>query len=179
MSRTAYELSDWQGYLTHNEIDAIKKVCKSLPKNSIVVNIGAGGGTSSFAMLESRKDITVISVDIAASGQEIYTNEHLRLAEMPEYLARYIRVWGDSKDVGRAWPDKWKIAMVFIDGDHSYQGCMGDLEAWIDHISEGGYVLFHDYGSPNWPDVKIVVDGYFSALPVEVADTVAIARYFD
>jgi predicted O-methyltransferase YrrM len=34
--------------------------------------------------------------------------------------------------------------LVFIDGDHSYEGVYADLEAWYDNLARGGHVLLHD-----------------------------------
>lgn len=33
---------------------------------------------------------------------------------------------------------------VFIDADHSYEGCKADTEAWSVHIPVGGVMAFHD-----------------------------------
>ena len=37
-----------------------------------------------------------------------------------------------------------QIDFLFIDGDHSYEGCKTDFEAWIPKVREGGTVVFHD-----------------------------------
>jgi hypothetical protein len=37
------------------------------------------------------------------------------------------------------------VDMVFIDGDHSYEGCAGDITGWIPHIKPGGVLAIHDY----------------------------------
>ena len=34
--------------------------------------------------------------------------------------------------------------LVFIDGDHSYEGCREDWEMWRDHVAPGGFAAFHD-----------------------------------
>jgi len=39
--RTAKELSDWQHYMTHAEIDAIQRLVPKLPTDSVIVKIGA------------------------------------------------------------------------------------------------------------------------------------------
>jgi predicted O-methyltransferase YrrM len=179
---TAYELSDWQGYMTHAEIDELKNIVSSIHEVSrtpIFVNIGAGAGTSTIAMLEAHPGAIVFSIDIEAKGNEIYTNEHLRLEEWGEpYLRRVKRIWGDSKLVGLNWPIK--VDLVFVDGNHDKNGCASDIRAWIPHIKKGGYMLFHDYGSPNWSDVKVEVDDLMSKHGLDelisVVDTLACFR---
>jgi predicted O-methyltransferase YrrM len=36
------------------------------------------------------------------------------------------------------------LDFVFIDGDHSEQGCRQDFDDWEPHVSQGGVILFHD-----------------------------------
>ena len=46
---------------------------------------------------------------------------------------------------------KWdkSIGMLFIDGDHSYDGVKKDIK-WIKHVIPGGIVAFHDYLLPKY-----------------------------
>jgi hypothetical protein len=37
------------------------------------------------------------------------------------------------------------VDWVFIDGDHSYQGCSADIDAWWPKIRKGGILSGHDY----------------------------------
>lgn len=122
-----------------------------------IAQIGAGGGTSSIAMLEESERVKIVSIDIQAEGQEYATNEHLRLDELG-LKNRVLRIWGDSKVVGKIWPVAWKVPMVFIDGDHTEPGIRGDITNWITHILPGGIICYHDYESKNWGAVKNVVD---------------------
>lgn len=162
MAMNEYELADWQGYLTRGEVDALKKCVNLLLKEFdsnplIIVNIGAGSGCSTISMLKESDRILVFSVDIQATGNEYATNEHLRLDEMG-LKNRVIRVWGDSKVVGKLWPSCYKVHMVFVDGDHEDVGIRGDIMGWIDKISTGGIIAYHDYHSVHWPKVAEVVD---------------------
>lgn len=50
---------------------------------------------------------------------------------------------GDSVAIANEYKDG-KISVLFIDGDHSYQGCKRDIEAWLPHMKEGGVIFFHD-----------------------------------
>lgn len=48
------------------------------------------------------------------------------------------------------------IDLLFIDGDHSYEGCKSDWDLYIDMVKSGGCVVFHDSG---WADdVKKVIE---------------------
>ncbi len=48
-----------------------------------------------------------------------------------------------SQDVGRAWQGPG-VQFVFIDGDHSPEGCREDWDVWHPHVVPGGAVAFHD-----------------------------------
>ena len=48
------------------------------------------------------------------------------------------------------------LDFVFIDGDHSYDGCKRDIAAWTPKVKLGGWIGGHDY-SERW-GVKRAVD---------------------
>jgi hypothetical protein len=62
--------------------------------------------------------------------------------------------------------------MVFVDGDHSYEGCRGDIEAWTPHVRVGGVIAIHDYnalhrGDDTWyAPIVSAVDDTLSANPL-------------
>lgn len=47
--------------------------------------------------------------------------------------------------------DKPKFDLIFIDGDHSYEGCSMDLKDYVQFLEDGGYLVMHDYNSPLHP----------------------------
>ena len=47
---------------------------------------------------------------------------------------------------------------LIIDGDHSYKGTKFDFDNYSKLLEPGGYLLFDDYGTPEWPEVKGFVD---------------------
>ena len=90
-----------------------------------------------------------------------------------------------SQDVGRSWSGG-PIDLVFIDGDHSPEGCREDWELWHQHVRPGGAVSFHDaragraggYGSPGPTGV---VDDLFRTADsgwviVEEVDSLVVVR---
>jgi hypothetical protein len=44
--------------------------------------------------------------------------------------------------------DDGSLDFVFIDADHSYEGCRADIEAWTPKVKPGGYLCGHDYDHP-------------------------------
>ena len=45
--------------------------------------------------------------------------------------------------------------IIFIDGDHRYQGCRVDCEAALAHIKPGGLLIIDDYGNSFHPEVEL------------------------
>ncbi len=66
------------------------------------------------------------------------------------------------------------LDFVFIDADHSYEGCSADILAWHSKIRGGGLLAGHDYHAPDYPSwgVKRAVDEYARdhSLTVELGD---------
>ncbi len=157
--RTSYDLSDWQHYLSHPEIDVIKHATKYMSMDSDVLCIGAGAGTCAFAVLEELENVLYYSVDILTDSREVTTNEHLRLQETPYYESgKVIRIWGDSHIVGKRW--RIPLDMLIIDGGHGKEDIEEDLRLWVPHVKVDGFVICHDYSSNDWPWVKTTVDKY-------------------
>jgi hypothetical protein len=50
-------------------------------------------------------------------------------------------VVGDSRI---AEPPHSACALVFVDGDHTYEGARADYERWRELVAPGGHMLFHD-----------------------------------
>lgn len=175
----AEELADAFKYLTKNEVGAIKTYARMCGANPIIVNIGAGAGTSALAIYEARVDegeFHLTTVDISRGGplggMSSERNAFLTAGYdwFPEQLL------GASHEIGKAWPESRKIDMLFIDDGHLEHEIRGDIEAWIEHMRVSGYVLFHDYGSKEWPDVKMVVDEVMPryGIPLARFDTIMV-----
>jgi predicted O-methyltransferase YrrM len=166
----AQELQIAFGYLHVPELNLLVATAQSLPENPTVVNIGAGSGTSGLAFAESRDDITLITVDKTYESSplgciiaEINALKSIGLHDKMVSAGRYFTIHGNSPDVGRYWEQRaetmglkdTKLDMVFIDGDHSYEGCKADIEFWLPHVKQNGIVAIHDYDTLKW---KTVVD---------------------
>ena len=52
-----------------------------------------------------------------------------------------------SKEFVKNISDGW-VHTLFIDGAHTYEGCISDFVHWYNKVKTGGRIIFHDYGRP-------------------------------
>jgi predicted O-methyltransferase YrrM len=93
-----------------------------------------------------------------------------------------------SHVVAAGWADRGEVDLVFVDGDHSEEGCELDWQSWQALISADGQLVFHDArqgrpGGRGLPGPSAVVERHFRDAPTDAwvlvaeADrTVAVAR---
>lgn len=148
------------------------------PNATIGVELGVFEGTLSKALLKSIPTLTLYMVDRwrTYDRREIERTPNSRMPKRPqEYFdsARQAATKVASKFGNRAMivdastldavprvPDA--LDFVFVDADHSYEGCKADILAWIPKIRAGGWMFGHDYGSDRiHPDVRRAVDEIF------------------
>ncbi len=60
--------------------------------------------------------------------------------------------------------------MLFIDGDHSYDGCVADIRNYVPLVENGGAVVIHDSIREN--SVKQAIEACEDVLSVFVSNTV-------
>lgn len=139
--------------MTANEAIALADCVKLLPDNPVIVQIGAYIGVSTLAMLESRPDAYIFSIDVKP-----WLQERVNIVEAGLDVRRVARVLGDASQID--WPHK--IDMLFVDGNHFYEAVKADCEAWLDKVN--GLIVFHDYiptGAPAKNQVWLVVNEFF------------------
>lgn len=141
---TSYDLSEF-GMLDISEIDFLKTHIAKLPKKSLIINIGAGFGTSSLAMLEVRPDAFIWSID------PIPKLEEARNIVNAGYKGKAVRLLSKSQDI--AWPKSIRVNVVFVDGGHTEDDVRRDITIYKPMVKRGGLMFFHDYRHPNYgPD---------------------------
>ncbi len=137
-----------------------------------IVEIGRFNGGSLFTIAcAAAADVPITSIDIAPKDDALLA-ELLRMHRPDANIALIV---GDSHA-----PDYSQVGqadLLFIDGDHSYRGCLGDIERWYGKVAAGGHILFHDaYMGSNGvqdaildfmqdkPELRIVVSPYIGAM---------------
>lgn len=64
----------------------------------------------------------------------------------------------DTVDAAQCW--RGPIDYLYVDADHSYDGVMADLRAWVPHVKPGGLIIGDDYGSDMYPGVAWAWDEF-------------------
>ena len=130
------------------------EMVKRFSSESHFVEIGSWKGMSAAYMAveiaNSDKDIKFDCVDIWAmhegsdieiKGDTLYETFLNNIAPV-KHIINPIRK--DSSLTAEDYQDN-SIDFVFIDGDHSYEGCKKDILAWKSKIKENGVLAGHDY----------------------------------
>lgn len=159
MSNKAYQVSDWIGYLSRSDVDLLTELARSLPDNPVVINIGAGVGTSGLTFMEARPDLVLYSIDVNDFNNPYGGLVNERNAFQDAGFAfdpRYHPILGKSHDVGRTWTGG-PVDMVFVDDGHTPPEIEGDITNWLPHIKNGGIIAFHDYCTGHHPGMAGIV----------------------
>jgi len=140
-------------------------ILRRLGKNPVGVELGVFRGSLSRRLL-TRKDLRLTMVDSWGTYRPGYKESGDYCADQsPEdqeavrSAAEVITRFGEDRrtiirdDTVKAAgfvPDG-SLDFVFVDADHSYGGCMADMEAWVGKLRPGGLLCGHDYIAPDYP----------------------------
>lgn len=122
-----------------------------------VLEIGSYRGESSEIFLKNINVSVLTCVDSWTNGYDdsdvasyitpmsVIENEFdVRLSP---YFDRLIKIKGRSSDVHNTVEDSYDL--VYIDADHTYEGCLADISNYKDKVVAGGFLCGHDYGHPS------------------------------
>lgn len=127
-------------------------------KTKKILEIGSykGGSTMLWAQMVKPYNGKVYSCDLTFdSGGFYYTDENNKTFSYrrqvyndTEYEKYIVELPGDSHDLNHIEKIKGVVGndvdLLFIDGDHSYNGVKQDFENFYSLVKENGYIIFHD-----------------------------------
>ena len=141
------QLSHGIASLQLDEAGLLYGLARRVPEGAAVVEIGRFKGGSTLLIASALPGGAMLwSYDLHVALRPDLPGAILD-AELESALARYgLRdrvhlVVGDSRTVE---PPPRAPALVFVDGDHSYEGARADYERWRGLVAPGGDLLFHD-----------------------------------
>ncbi len=176
------------GFFSEADAKEYNRLVEQIPDGGLLVEIGSFNGRSLACLAETIKckNLRVWAIDLFETwrigylGSEKYKEADgwidakdmlLRFSTtMKEFGLDPMIFCGTSQRVAHEFPDA-KPDMVFIDADHSYDGCMGDINTWLPKMSVGGIVAGHDYDplGISWPGVYLAVNNRFGKENVTAA----------
>lgn len=151
---------DWFSYFF-----LYSNMVKKFPSGSKFVEIGTWEGRSAVAMaveiINSEKDIDFTVIDTFDGGGRYNANEIILNGKVFEAYKNNIiydiyrknikpvehvirTICCDSVRASRVFADK-SLDFVFIDGDHTYEGCKKDILAYLPKMKSGGVLAGHDF----------------------------------
>lgn len=144
----------------HHHAHILYDIAKTFPddKELRYLEIGCYAGATSCLMLQ-RPKTSVFALDL---GWPVDMNIALRSMEdwnIHKNSFQYIK--GNSHDpeiVNLVFAEVGCADILFIDGDHSFDGVSMDHHYYRDLVPHGGYIVFDDYSDPESPEVHKAVD---------------------
>jgi uncharacterized Rossmann fold enzyme len=144
------------------------------------VEVGVFTGDLSRLLL-GRTDLYLTMVDSWAGDGRDYIGDsgdwHARLSQAKQNECRRIAegvaeaagyraevVAMSSQEASHIFPGAL-FDFVFIDADHSYEGCKADIAAWLPRVKPGGLLCGHDYNNTDFEDFGVTraVDEFVAA----------------
>lgn len=134
-----------------SELQEFSTIIRKLSPQRLL-EVGTNRGGTFFVLCQvSSPDATVISVDIPggpfSDGKSFYRERLLR--SMTRRLQKFYRFTADSHlqstlEKAANTLNGEKLDVLFIDGDHTYNGVKQDFEMYSPLVRSGGIVAFHD-----------------------------------
>lgn len=150
MNYDELDLKAKPGAFSTFDMDVVEPEVARLEPGQTYLEVGVDRGKSlSVARMVAQPGVQVVGVDLREDPGVVGT--------------RFLR--GDSIELAKTW--EGEIDVIFIDADHSYEGCKADIDAWYPHMTKDGVMLFHDCDASS-PGVEKAVAEFASAINKEV-----------
>lgn len=153
-----------------------REILRRLPAGNLVgAEIGVYRGDLSARLLRARPQLRLLLVDAwagsAGASDSYKASGDRRAFDSPEKMdahyeatRRAVAFAGKRASIVRSFStaaavmvEDASLDFVFIDADHSYEGCSADIKVWWPKVKPGGLLCGHDY-SAAWPGVRRAVD---------------------
>lgn len=149
------------GNTFHHHFHILYDIVTTIKKGEInYLEIGSYCGASGSLVLSHPKIVNAICVDTFKEASTEMVESNFQNFKNKE--SKFEFIVGDSKSeetINKVKNVTNGVDLFYIDGDHSYQGCIDDFLNYYDLVNSGGYVVFDDYNDVHYsPQVKHAVD---------------------
>lgn len=145
----------------HHHYHILYDIADSYPAdyNLNYVEIGCYAGGSACLMLQ-RENTDVVSIDLGNPISPSVVKDNV--SKLNKLGNNYNYIQGNSHNLdtyNKLLKYTNNIDILFIDGDHSYNGVIQDFNIYSKFVKSGGYIIFDDYNDyQHSPEVRPAVD---------------------
>lgn len=137
----ALDLKANPGAFSTYDMEILVPEVEKLWPGQTYLEVGVDKGKSlSVARMVAKKGVHVVGVDLR--DNPLVPNTTFFQGHSPDMAEMFMG----------------EINVIFIDGDHSYEGCRADIDAWYPKMARGGVMLFHDCDATSPGVVRAVAE---------------------
>lgn len=165
--------------VTPNEIAlTLADLAMGVPADQEIVELGVYHGRTTLIMAwgaQQGNGAHVTGIDPWELDGNVYGDEMGDLAGARAWARYWVRGLGYSNkirlvqafshDAAAEWETapqdlnlRGRIGLLFIDGDHTFEGATRDVRAWAPHLAPGATIAVDDYVNPGYPGVAQAID---------------------
>lgn len=139
----------WRSYFFRplqkkSEIQRLLQMLSSL-QPAVVCEIGAAGCGTTFLLLQAAaQNATVITLDLNYTATRQAALENFALSEQRISCLREDSHRPETARSVEGCLEGRRLDLLFLDGDHSYEGVKADFDLYSPLVGPGGVVVFHD-----------------------------------
>lgn len=156
-----------EGQTFHHHFHILYDIISSLEKDEInYFEIGSYCGASGSLVLSHPNKVRAFCMDTFSEAPvELVTRNFTKFKNLE---SEFTLICGDSQikeSVSEVKKIVRDVDLFYIDGNHSFDGCINDFLNYNDLVNKGGYIAFDDYHDVKYsPQVKHAVDYIVSDL---------------
>jgi len=143
-------------------LPAYEHFVAELPSESACVELGVAHGRSVIFLAEkiaaAGKRATIEAIDHFSRDDWEALAGHLDAS--PDEVALMIKRVKSKTTAAALERNDRSRDFIFVDADHSYEGCLADMRAWWPKLKPGGIFAGHDYSTVDFPGVVRAVDEF-------------------
>ena len=134
--------------------DRVSMIKALIPDGSIVAEIGVFKGDFTRQLIKeinpSKLYLFDLFTGVTCSGDQdgnnvVHANMEQSYTDIKNWHMEQITLCKGDSSIELSKYDDNMFDMIYIDGDHSYEGCKKDLKIALQKIKIGGWIMGHDY----------------------------------
>lgn len=118
-----------------------------IPKGGICAELGVQKGNHAVDMINiiGPSKLFLVDIDMSLAVNESDQTSLFSKKSIENNSWDFVElIESDSIKAADVFEDDF-FDFIYVDGDHSYEGCLGDIQSWLPKLKTGGMMAGHDY----------------------------------